>query len=222
MSLMQKIRRRGIVFSFATLFNRLMPAKLFRMGVMEIGELCPTLLKQNFDESESGFETVTEPEARVRLQQATWNAKPVSEIRNHSAFGIRNDSDDSFAGGLWVATRKYFESELGFQIELPDGAGWVYCAYVDKSQRGQGIYSKGLAYAASQMEKKSVPRLLVAFNPWNKASAYVHQKYMKLRVGRIWSVKFLSLAICFSSGNARPMKSFTFSSGKSPNVVSLS
>ena len=199
-------KNRGLVYTFAILFNKLVPAALFRFGIMDVYELCNEKLKPLITNENVDFVLVEAPDQREILKSVTRNGLDDASTEPHQAFAIRDRRSEEFIGGLWVACDQFTEASLGFRFQFSESQRWVYCAYIEKEHRQRGHYSACLSFVASELSKSGSVELLVAFNPFNKASAKAHQKFSRTRIGRVYSICIFKKALCFSSGGIKRNK----------------
>lgn len=245
---MRKIQRRGLFNLLGTVFNRLIPTWLFRFCVMDVSELDADLLKTPLSESagspdsrdspdspvspesaesaeskdvDLNLSIVTDPDSRQKLRQFCFNNSPDESGLREIGFMAKRDDSQAICGGVWAGIEKYNESDLGFEIELRDDQAWIFCAYVNKENRGQKVYPKLLSLAGHTLEEKQYSQMLVAVAPWNKASIKVHQKFQKRPIGRIVAIRFLSFAIVKCFGKITQTKGLTSSYLNSPILLTM-
>lgn len=213
MSLLQKIRNRGILHSAETVFNRIVPAWLFRFSVGDVLELdqqmmCETLA--SLDNSDFVMKSVEDVAERDALRTTTWNSVPAETTHHDLGYAICSTGDpQAVLGGVWGGVESFVEADLGFRVQLDTDQAWIYCAYVSKQARGQGVYKRVLTFAADDLRKRGHTRLRVVIQPWNKASMYIHKKYSTRTVGRIMVVRIGFLAFVFCTGQLTKSKTVT-------------
>lgn len=204
MSILQKLKNRGLIAAIELQFNRIVPAWFFRFSVGDVFELDTEMLcrlNESLPADELAFHHVTSANDREQLRAITWNSVPIETTENDFGFAITDvDSPQSFQGGVWGGTETFIESNLGFRMILAPDQAWIYCAYINESFRGKGAYQRLLAFAAQHLQDQGYQRLYVVIQPWNKASIHVHRKYSIRRVGRIIAIRFLRLATVFKTG----------------------
>lgn len=204
MSLIRKIRRRGVLHSLETLFNRIVPAWVFRFSVGVVMELDLERLASEFKSHEADeftTERVVDAAARQTLRTTTWNSVPLEFSQDDYGYAIKRVGEPNrILGGVWAGKDDFAEANLGFQLELDPDQAWLYCAYVDRQARGVGAYSRVLSFAASDLRELGYRQLLVVIQPWNKASMHVHRKYETRTVGRIAVVRIGPIAWVVKSG----------------------
>ncbi|SMP42119.1 Acetyltransferase (GNAT) family protein [Neorhodopirellula lusitana] len=224
-SLIQKIRQRGVLNSFEIVFNRIIPVWLFRFSVGDVLELDVDRLRDKHTQAEPDtlrFERVTEPTRRANLRAVTWNSVPEATTHEDMGYAITTvDDAHTIVGGVWCARDSFMENNLGFRIALAANQGWIYCAYVSTSLRGMGAYQRLLAFATHDVKPRGYDRLLVVIQPWNKASMHVHQKYSHHKVGRIVVIRILRLCLVFGTGGLTQEKYWTTRSFESPVVFEI-
>ena len=213
MSLLKKIRDRGVLHSAETLFNRIVPAALFRFSVGEVLELDVQLMCETLTAMDNrGFvmKCVEDADERDALRTTTWNSVPKETTHHDLGYAICGaDDPQAVLGGVWGGVESFIEADLGFRIQLDPDQAWIYCAYVSKQARGKGVYKRILTFAADDLRNRGHTRLRVVVQPWNKASMYIHEKYSTRKVGRIIVVRFFFLASVFCTGQLSKNKTFT-------------
>jgi len=212
-SLLQKIKNRGVLHSLEIVFNRFVPAWMFRYSNGIVFELDLEKLSrahQELDCTQFVLTRVDGSDQWESLRKLTWNSVPQETTGNHSGYAIsRRDADETMVGGVWGGVDQFNESDLGFQMRLASDQAWIYCAYVDKNTRGEGVYQRVLAFAAHDLGSRGYTRLRVIIQPWNRASLFIHQKYAVGPLGRIFAIRTFGLATIFCTGEIRKSKTFT-------------
>lgn len=226
MSLIKKLRRRGIIHSAETMFNRIVPAWLFRFSIGEVLELDLVQLRSlasSIDQPEGNyqFETVTTENERDNLRKVTWNTVLHHTTLDDIGYAVRRTNDETIVGGVWVGVDRFLESNLGFEIDLRSEQAWLYCAYIDKSARDGGVYNRLLAKVAADVLQRGYQQMLVVIQPWNKASIHIHRKYSKRSVGRITAIRLFKLAAVFTHGSITPSKRTTTRPALDPVEITL-
>lgn len=226
MSLIKKIRSRGLLHSIETAFNRFVPAWLFRLSVGTVLELAPEQLGEvhtGLDNSDFVLRCVQQgSQARDQLRTTTWNSVPLKTSSNDYGYSIAHASTpQTVLGGVWGGVESFHESNLGFQLQFDDEQSWIYCAYVSKEARGMGVYKRVLSFGANDLIEKGFKRILVVVQPWNKASMYIHRKYSQETLGTIAVVRLFSLCAVFSTGAVKKGSTFTLSPFGKPVQLSI-
>ena len=226
MSILQTIKRRGIISVLETGFHRIVPAWLLRFSVMNVYTLDRKKLVTYVEEPTNAtpglvLARVVEKVARENLARSTYNAIPASIIEKHFGYSasVSQKTATQLAGGVWAGVGRFPEIDLGFEFDLSKTQSWIYCAYVNKEMRGKKIYGNVLAFAVNHLHDHGFKEVLVAVNPWNKPSIRAHEKFTGDPFGRIYSIRFLSLAIVFCSGGLKRNRMITFRSGSNPVVI---
>ncbi|MEM1225138.1 MAG: GNAT family N-acetyltransferase [Planctomycetota bacterium] len=214
MSIIQQIRRRGVLHSFETLFNRWVPAWLFRFSAGVVMELDLEAMRQRateLDSEEFIVARVEDPGDRKTLREVTWNSVPLDYSEDDYGYSIqRSDRPGRILGGVWAGKTDFIEADLGFELEFSRDQAWLYCAYVDREARGVGAYGRVLAFAGRDLWELGYRQLLVIIQPWNGASMHVHQKYQTRRVGRIAVLRVGPFAWVMRRGEIEQTKSIAF------------
>ena len=137
---------------------------------------------------------------REQLRQCTFNTTPSDYTGDDLGYGIRDVSTGRFVGGLWISRGPFFESNLGYELHLPAGSGWLYCAYIEKDFRGGGLYRRLLANAAADLKAKGFERLFATIVPWNKSSNAAHRRCLIRSVGELRVIRIGRLAMAMPGG----------------------
>lgn len=216
MSLIQKLKERGLLHSIEIVFNRFVPAWLFRYCTGTVFELDPQKLTEvlnELDNSDFVLSCVEQgSQARDQLRTLTWNSVPIETSSNDFGYSIAQVSTpQDVLGGVWGGIESFQEASLGFQLQFGDHQSWIYCAYVKPETQGKGIYKRLLSFGCNDLVEKGYQRIYVIVQPWNKASTYIHQKYAKGKIGTITGLRVFSLCTVFTSGAVEKDRTITLS-----------
>ena len=138
---------------------------------------------------------------REQLRQCTFNTTPSDYTGDDLGYGIRDVSTGRFVGGLWISRGPFFESNLGYELQLPAGSGWLYCAYIEKPYRGGGLYRRLLHHMAGDLQGRGLERLYATIVPWNKSSNAAHRRYIKRTIGHLRVFRTGKVAVANRSGD---------------------
>jgi len=227
MPLIQKILRRGLLHSIEIVFNRIVPAWVFRFSTGCVFELDPKKLDEVLSGIDNSNYVLTCVEqgsaARDQLRKLTWNSVPIETSYNDFGYSIANvSSPTDVLGGVWGAIESFQEADLGFQLQFEASQAWIYCAYVNKEAQGQGVYKRVLAFGTDDLITKGYERILVVIQPWNRASMYVHGKYAKKRLGTITAIRIFSFIAVFTTGDVKKDRTITLSPLRNPVQLRIS
>ena len=224
-TIFRKIKRRGLIHTLETTFNRFVPAWLFRFSVgdvlqLDVQKLCH--LADDLDSNSYISQCVEDPASRNKLRTITWNSVPLSTSKNDFGYAIyHRDNPAKVVGGVWGGVDSFLEADLGFQIQLEDDQAWIYCAFVSKDVRGGGVYQRVLSYAARDLKRRGYHRLRVVIQPWNKASMYIHRKYSVSTIGRIAVVRVFGIAAVFCTGQLAKDRTTTRQFHSNPVLIQV-
>lgn len=227
MSILGKLRTLGLLHFAETSFNRFIPSWIFRFVIGDLYELdIATLMELNQTLDNDTFDiTVVDRGDSGRwetLRNVTWNCVDPSATKNHWGYQIRfNHAADKILGGVWGGGERFPESDLGFEVQLKDRQAWIYCAFVDSSARGQGVYKRLLAFASSHLHGQGFEEVFVVVQPWNRASTYIHKKYSLGKKGRITAIRLLSASFIFCHGRPQGDRICTTSIDKKPVRITI-
>ncbi|EMI42072.1 GNAT family N-acetyltransferase [Rhodopirellula sp. SWK7] len=225
MSLLQKLKSHGVLHSLEIGFNRVVPAWCFRFSVGTVYALNVEQLNRRWDESECdryAIKRVEDSAEQDELRKITWNSVPVDTTVGHYGYAItRADEPGKTIGGVWGGVRQFNEADLGFQIELEKEQALIYCAYVAKEARGEGIYKRLLPFAAHDLNSEGYRNLVVMVQPWNKASTYIHRKHATRTIGSVAVVRVFGLAMVFCTGGISKSKTCTTGLLSDPVMIQI-
>lgn len=221
MSLIQKIKERGLLHSIEIVFNRIVPAWLFRFSTGQVFELDPPKLIEvlgALDNSDFVLSCVDQDSpARDQLRTLTWNSVPIETSSNDFGYSIAHvATPDDVLGGVWAGIESFQEGDLGFQLQFEDQQSWIYCAYVNQEAQGKGVYKRLLSFGSNDLIDKGYRRIYVVIQPWNKASTYIHGKYAKGKIGTITAFRVFSFCAVFSTGAVEKDRTITGSPLSNP------
>lgn len=224
-SMLKQIRQKGVFSSLELIFNRIVPARLFRFSIGDVFELDLSKLEESsggLAEADLVFQSVHESKDRDALRSVTWNTVPIDTTTKDHGYAItKPDCPTECLGGVWGGIESFTEQNLGFRIHLEPDQGWIYCAYIEKSLRGKGAYQRLLAFAANDLAEHGIERLYVVIQPWNHASIHVHRKYSQRRAGRVIVIRVFGFAAVFKTGSLLKSKTLTTQLEKDPVVFRL-
>lgn len=219
--MISKIRKVGVKYSFAILFNRVVPEWLFRMRryvVYEVGVQKLQAARQRLGEG-SGVEfSACQTEAETQaVEKLTWFKR---EFSTGDCRAFQASLDGQLVAGLWVASKAFDENELGVRLILNDQQAWVFAALVAEQVRGKGVYGQLLPYVVDQVSQK-FPRVMLAVNPDNRPSNAIHKKWASRTVGVVVAVRFLGFAACWVRGQVRKNQTFSLQAKNQPIELTL-
>lgn len=223
MSLISKIRRRGVVYSIVIAFNRLMPVWLFRYTVIDVLEIDTDQVAQSSFGNIDSFQQMLTVEERQNLRELTL----VGDVDCHAEFPLgfslkrENAGAEELIGGLWIGEREHYEPSFGFKYSLPENAGWLFAAMLKKECRGKGDYKKLLVYAIRKAQEQGKTSIFLAVSPCHKAAVHAHGKFSRRKVGRLFGFKFFNWAWLSSSGGLETFRSWTFNCKVNPNFLQV-
>lgn len=225
MSLYHQLKNRGVIHCAELLFNRIVPPWVFRFSlgiVLELDVEKLVAIDQTIEKTGYYTSCVVDPQAREQLRATTWNSVPAETSRSHFGYCVcRDESPHVVIGGVWGGIDRFNEADLGFQINLAPDQAWIYCAYVNKDARGDGVYKRVLSFAANDLQSRGYKRLRVIIQPWNKASLHIHSKYSSRVVGRILAIRIFRLALVFCTGELSKSKTSTTRLLHDPVIIQL-
>jgi hypothetical protein len=212
-SKLRKLLDRGLILSFEILFNRFIPESIFRFSIGDVLELDLRQMSQSWTNLESADFTVScveNAQERLVLRKFTWNSVPLETTLNDYGYAIaKAGANQPVLGGVWAGTESFIEAGLGFRIMLEDNQAWLYCAYVDGSTRGLGLYKRLLSFVGCDLMARGFERLLVVIQPWNKASMQAHRRFTRKKLGRICVLRIFRISFVFCTGSISKNRTIT-------------
>lgn len=227
MSVIQKIKAYGPIHYAETIFNRFVPAWLFRFSVGYVYEFDPQKLcavLPTLDNSDYVMNCAEQgSEAREKLRETTWSSVPEETSANDFGYSIAKESAPSTTlGGIWGGVESFHEDNLGVRFHFTQDQSWIYCAFVDKEARGMGVYKRVLSFAANDLVGKGYNRILAVIQPWNRASMRIHNKFVKRQIGKSMAIRIFSFCFVYTSGGFKRDRSFTFQPFSNPVNIHIS
>ncbi len=229
MNLLAKIRRRGIVYTIAIAFNRLMPVWLFRYTVIDVLEIDGDLVDLSTFGDRGSLRQMSSLEQRQSLRELTMVGDVDCSNEFPLGFGLSKANSGSgsepesekLVGGLWIGEQEHYEPSFGFKYVLPEDAGWLFAAMLLKEHRGKGDYNDLLVYSIRQAKRHGKNPIFLAVSPCHKAAVNAHGKFSSRKVGRVFGFKFFNWAWLSSNGDLQTKRSWTFDCKSKPNFLEI-
>jgi len=214
----QSRKRKGSLrYSFAILFNRVVPQWLFRMRRYVIYEMDAGKARTTLDSSASPTSDVQVSACQTEdqitsVEAVTWFKR---EYSSGKARAFQATVNGKLVAGVWLGSEVFDENELGLRLMLNERQAWVFAALVSKEARGNGIYSKLLTFVISE-SGQDFPSVLLAVNPDNKPSNAVHQKWSQRTVGTVVALRLFDVAVCWVFGQISKDRTISWQAKKHP------
>lgn len=213
--MISKIWRRGFWFTFAIIFNKVVPEFLFRFRYYTIFKL-----DANATDADANGDCrwVTDEQEIASVESLTGFRKDYSPGVNLASMV---EVEKELVGGLWVAKEEFLEKELGIKMVLDADEAWVFSAFIRKESRGNKIFPGLLRFVCDSLTQQGSTRLFAAVNPLNKPSMAVFSKYSSDRVANVMVLRILSWVVCWTWGAAGKQRSFTFNGWEKPIEIRM-
>lgn len=235
-SKLKKVKTQGYLRTLELLFNRFVPPWIFRYSKGDIfdfnieklksvadslsSEAAESLVARCLVGTEGQESEAVDKQERMRLRKFTWSSVPLESISDDFGYVIYDAADpQKMLGGVWAAVGSFSEDNLGVEFEFAQHQAWMYCAFVDSSARGRGVYKKLISFAAKDLEERGYTQLLGIVQPWNRISRIMHEKHSRGIVGRMSAIRILSLVWVSRSGNIKVDKRLVTSVKSNPANV---
>lgn len=203
-STFKKIRTQGFWRTFELLFNRYVPASIFRYSKGDIFEFdmqaLASLANVQEDHEFEVRDVRTEAE-RERLRQVTWSTVPLETTRNDIGYAVFRKGTDEIVGGVWGGVGSFIEESLAIQFQFNQQQVWLYCAFIDKTARGKGVYKKLISFAVADLQRRGFRQALGIVQPWNRVSRRMHEKHSTRICGRMSAIRIFSRVWVFQKGD---------------------
>ena len=215
---MSGIGKHNFKYSFAILFNRVVPQWLFRtrryvIYEMDTGRARSAISSPGASRSSNVQVSVCQTEDQIEAVEAlTWFKREYSSGKSQAFQATINDE---LVAGVWLASEVFDEDELGVRLMMNEDQTWLFAALVSKGSRGNGIYSKLLTFVISHASH-DFTSILLAVNPDNKPSNAAHQKWSRRTVGTVVAVRIFGVAMCWVFGQIRKDRTITWQAKKHP------
>jgi len=203
--LLKKVRTLGIGFVFERVFERIVPAWLFRFSSVAVYQL-------DFDR----FSGDPFSAAAVKICDGEHELEQLRQITSvASTTGVLATIDGEAVGGLGIALSDYEDRDLGLSFLLGDQGAWIYSARVDEEYRRRGIYSQLMAQSAKARKNAGLAAPFIGVSSLNKASHKAIKRFGAF-VGKVLVIRVGSMAWARSTGDLKQNQNLTFQCTRRP------
>lgn len=218
MNAIKNIKQNGWMYSIAILFNRLVPARLFRMRRFVVYRIAIEKASNAQSNGSAADSSITVHQCNTKADiEAVERMTYFQQNRasgNALAYGV--NLDDQIAAGMWAATERFDENELGVRICLNENQTWLFAALVPKQFRRRGLYSRLLNFTIIDMTERGYLDQLVAVNPDNIGSNRIHQALSEETMGHVLVIRLWKTACCWTSGNISKDSTISWNAASRP------
>ena len=220
--MLKQIQQRGLRYTVAIIFNRIVPEWLFRYRRFVVYQLKQVEAKNDKQDltflcAESiGDRRQVENDPLRQIEQLTGYEQ---KCDNEFAVGVNVEGKP--VGAMWATSGVFLESELGVEIVLNKGQWWMFSAYVDKAFRRRQIYTQILDRIRAEATSRGSREHFVAVNPVNVASNNVHLKHALRTVGYVRAIRFFRTSICWTTGELSNDRMVALNSNAKPIQVRI-
>lgn len=209
-------RRRGLIYSLAIVFNRVVPSWLFRIGYWRVYRLDLERLI-----AVANHNDVKVKKCAVEDQAALGQATRSTSQPNSAGYAIRLGAGTEIVGGAWLAGQVFPEQDLGIAVELASNQRWLFSAYVAKEHRGRGLYRQCLRRIALDLREEPEANLLCAVNPFNRLSSRAHREASEATVGSMLAIRVGRIGLVHVTNKMAASRSFVLNCRKSPISIQI-
>jgi hypothetical protein len=196
----QQIFARGFLYSCGIVFNRVVPARLFRFRVFNVYELGPA------------DDAITTLQDALVIRGCTSDddiaaAETLTHFRTNEPLLAGDDRPELRAtlivdaeipvGGAWLSHDFFDETDLGIRMRLQSDQAWLFAAFVTKSHRRRGLYVRLLGQILTDTDRT----VFASVNSTNKASIAAHRTFARRKVGSCVAVKVGPWSTCQVRGD---------------------
>ena len=214
MRIVNKIRELGIGFVLETVFERVVPAWVFRISSIAVYQL-------DFDKLSSApvsNASVSLCDGEQELTQLKEFTADFSQQRQ--VIGVQAKIDGQFVGGLWMAINDYRDHDMGLLFSLDAERTWIYSARVDPAYRRQGIYSQLMSESAQSRKRQQKSAPLIAVSSVNQASRKAIERFVTF-VGKVFVIRITTIAWASSTGDLQQTQKWTLQCTRHPIQLKL-
>ena len=215
MGIINKVRELGIGFVLETVFERIVPAWVFRISSMAVYQL-------EFDKlsgarlSNASVKLCDSEQELAQLRELTSDYSEQGHV-----IGVQAKVDDQIVGGLWMATDEYRDHDMGLSFSLEDDHTWIYSARVEAAYRRQGIYSHLMSESAQSRKRQQKSAPLIAVSSVNQGSRKAIQRFSTF-VGNMLVIRIGSVAWARTTGDLQQDQNWTLQCSRRPLQLKLS
>jgi len=209
MKIINKIRQLGVGFVLETVFERIVPAWVFRIASIEVYQLDFEKLS-GAPLSNASVNLCDSEQELTQLKEFTSDYSAQQHV-----IGVQAKLDDEVVGGLWMATQDYRDHDVGLSFSLDADRTWIYSARVDSAYRRQGIYSHMMAESAQSRKRQQKSAPLIAVSAVNQGSRKAIQRFGTF-VGKTLVIRIGSVAWARSTGDLQQNQNWTLQCSQRP------
>ncbi|MEM9409855.1 MAG: hypothetical protein AAGA30_02005 [Planctomycetota bacterium] len=184
--------QRGVFYTLAIVFNRVIPEWLFRMRYFVVYEIDVTNSLQQRSAAQCRWSESGELDVVKRLTHFAGNLP-----ENYRS--IVAVVDREVVGAFWAARDQFDELDLGLRFQLKDNQAWLFGAMVKKNYRGQRIFPDMIQFISCELLKQNVSGQFASVNPFNRPSMNVFKQKSLGRVSRAIVIRIFKLSFGFST-----------------------
>ena len=210
-----KVRTLGFGFVFETVFERIVPAWMFRYCSLEVYQMDLDKLPND------PFST-----AAVKICDSAQELEQLAEItseytQQQAPIGVLAKMDGQVAGGVWMAVGDYQDRDLGLSFLVGREGTWLYSARIDAGYRRQGIYSHLMAASAQSRTNAGHAAPFFGVSKLNRGSHSAIQGFGKL-VGQVLVIRLGSMVWTRTKGDLKQKQTLTLRCTRRPIQFSVS
>ena len=215
MGIVEKVKTLGFGFVFEVVFERIVPAWMFRFCSLAVYQIdLDKLPRDSF--SPAAVNICDSAQELEQLREITGNY-----TQQEDTIGVLAKVDGQAAGGLWLALDDYQDHDLGLSFFLGSGGTWIYAARTDGAYRRRGIYSHLMAASAQSRTNAGHTAPFIGVSKLNRGSHKAIQRFGTL-VGQVFIIRLGSMVWARTKGDLNQNQNLTFQCTRRPIQLSVS
>lgn len=217
-SKLRQLKERGLLFTAATIFNRIVPEWLFRYSHLVFYTIDSNSFpsQQLLPDGEATIDWADAKSADSEVRRMTY-CNPGADSDN--LFAVAARVDGHLAGGFWAVKNSIDEHWLGIRLQLESNQAWLFAARVSGEFRRRGIHTKVLRFLSTNLNRQGFDYQVLAVNPHNTASRNAHEKYASASLGSTKVIRLLGITWCRATDRITCDRAFTWNCRKHPILV---
>ena len=209
MGIVNKIKTLGFGFVFETVFERIVPAWMFRFCSLAVYQI-------DLDKLSSGsFSTAAVKICDNELELGQLREITSDYTQQKDTIGVLAKMDGQVAGGLWLALGDYQDRDLGLSFLFGSEGTWIYSARTDAAYRRQGIYSHLMAVSAQSRTNAGHAAPFIGVSKLNQGSHKAIQRFGML-IGQVSMIRLGSMVWARTKGNLKQKQTLTLRCTRRP------
>lgn len=194
--------RRGVWYTLAVGFNRIVPAAWCRVVFVRVIELKSAVTSPDAGTTLEPVEAISDDQRRVLSDVTLQPTPPDRPARGWMILG----PDGQTIGGCWATTQAFIDTSIPLRWRLNDADVWLHAARLLPEHRGAGRYGK---FIDAVLRQHSAVNVFAAINPVNHRSIAAHASRAHRTLGHVIAVRIGTWRWAICTGSLRPSRTTT-------------